>query len=147
MNLFIILGIVGVVVVALVLFVRWNTLRTRSTEELRAFLRSGDWTYYRYALLELRRRGVDIRGENRQVIRLLMSESPFRRQAGWMILRDLYPELAAQLPDYNFRDNDEVCREKASRIFPPAEPCAPPNGGPTNPIGNSLVGGGPPSVS
>jgi len=28
-----------------------------------------------------------------------------------------------------------------------AEPCAPPNGGPTSPFGNSGVRGGPPSVS
>jgi hypothetical protein len=66
-----------------------------------------------------------------------MAESPFRRQAGWMILKEIYPELAAQLPDYNFRDNDEVCREKASRILPAAAPCAPPNGGPAATLGNS----------
>ncbi len=30
---------------------------------------------------------------------------------------------------------------------PPAEPAAPPNGGPAEPLGNSDVGGGPPSVS
>jgi hypothetical protein len=146
MNPFIILGVFSVVVVAVVFFLRWNSFRGRSTEELRAFLRSGDWTYYRNALIELRRKGVDIKGENRQVIRMLMAESPFRRQAGWMILKEIYPELAAQLPDYNFRDNDEVCREKASRILPAVE-CAPPNGGPAQPLAKSEVGQGPPSVS
>ena len=116
MKTFIILGIVGVMIFAVVSFRRWNSLRSRSTEELRAFLRSGDWTYYRNALIELRRRGLDINGENRQVIRMLMAESPFRRQAGWMILREIYPDLAAKVPDYNFRDSDETCKEKIGKI-------------------------------
>ena len=118
MKLAIILAIVAAITICVVAFCRWNSLRSKSTEQLQAFLRSGDWTYYRNALIELRRRGVDIKGENRQVIRMLMAESPFRRQAGWMILREIYPELAAQLPDYNFRDSDEVCKEKASKILP-----------------------------
>ena len=120
MNPFIILGIVSLVVVAVVIFLRWNSLRSRSTEELRAFLRSGDWTYYRNALIELRRRGVDIKDENRQVIRMLMAESAFRRQAGWMILRDIFPDLAAKVPDYDFRDSDETCEQKIRKILPVA---------------------------
>ena len=120
MKLTIILAIAVAITIVVVAFRRWNSLRGKSTEELRAFLRSGDWTYYRNALIELRRRGVDINGENRQVIRMLMAESPFRRQAGWMILREIYPDLAAKVPDYNFRDSDETCKEKISKIFPAA---------------------------
>jgi hypothetical protein len=121
MKLTIILAVAVAIAIAVVVFYRWNSLRSKSTEELRAFLRSGDWTFYRNALIELRRRGVDIAGENRQVLRMLMAESPFRRQAGWLIVKEIYPDLAAQqLSDYNFRDSDETCKEKISKILPAA---------------------------
>src|SRR2546430_2099734 len=98
MKLAIILAVVAAVTIFIVAVWRWNSLRNKSTEDLRAFLRSGDWRFYRNALIELRRRGVDIKDENRQVLRMLMAESPFRRQAGWLIVKEIYPELAAQLP-------------------------------------------------
>jgi hypothetical protein len=120
MKLTLILAIIVVIAVVVVAFRRWNSLKSKSTEELQAFLRSGDWTYYRNALIELRRRGVDIDAENRQVIRMLVAESAFRRQAGWLILQEIYPELAAKIPDYNFRDSDEACKEKVQKIFPTA---------------------------
>ena len=96
---------------------RFESMRNKSSEELRAILHGQDWLFYRNALLELRRRGEDIRQEVMPVLNLLVADSRQLRIGGWLILRQVYPELASRVPEYNPREALDVCKEKMQKIF------------------------------
>ncbi len=96
---------------------RFEQMREKTTEELRAILREPNWLYYRNALLELKRRGEDIRQEVVSVLNLLISELKQERLGGWIILKKVYPELAARVADYNPRDPVDTCKEKLQKVF------------------------------
>jgi hypothetical protein len=92
-------------------------MRSKSTDQLRAILRGPEWTYYRNVLIELQRRGEDIKEDVVPILNLLISESRFHREGGWMILKEIYPDLAARVPDYNPKETDNVCKEKMQKRF------------------------------
>jgi hypothetical protein len=93
------------------------SMKSKSTEQLRAILRGPEWTFYRNVLIELRRRGEDIKEEVVPILNLLISESRFHREGGWMILKEVYPDLAARVPDYNPKETNDVCKEKMQKIL------------------------------
>lgn len=112
--------IVSGVVIALGGFFAWRrfeSMRGKSSEELRAILRSSEWLFYRNALVELRRRGEDIENEVTPVLNLVISDAKRQRIAGWIILRELYPDLAARVPDYKPHEAADACKEKMRKIF------------------------------
>ncbi len=87
-------------------------LSGKSTEELRAHLRSPDCLTPNCVLLELRRRGEDIRCELPVVLDLLASENVGRRGSGWAALTSAFPELVERVPDYRIGDSVDECRRK-----------------------------------
>jgi len=119
-------GILAVLIViglvALVALRRIESMKDKTSGELRAILRSGEWTFYRSALIELRDRKEDIRGEVTPILDLLISDSKHQRIAGWLILEELYPELAARVPQFRPEDALPSCREKLQPILLTSEP-------------------------
>lgn len=113
----IILVAVGLVLVACFALRRFESLSGKTTDELCAVLRGSEWLFYRNTLLELRRRGEDIREEVIPVLDLLVSERQRQRIAGWLILRELYPDLAVRVPDYRPQESPAVCGEKTRKLF------------------------------
>ena len=103
---------------------RFVNLSDQTTAELRSWLRSPEWPFYGSALLELRQRGEDIQPEVMPVLNLLVSGSYYQRLNGWLILRQLYPELAARVADYNPKETIAACKEKLIGVQPgtPASP-------------------------
>lgn len=96
---------------------RLESMKDKTTGELRAILRSAEWTFYRSALIELRGRKEDIRPEVVPVLDLLTSDSKHQRIAGWLILEELYPELAARVPQFRPEDAVMACKEKLQPIL------------------------------
>jgi hypothetical protein len=96
---------------------RFESLRGKSTDELRAILHSPDWLFYRNALIELDRRGEDIRQEVMPILDLLISDTRQQRIAGWYTLRELYPELASRVPDYKPEESSDVCKEQMQKLL------------------------------
>jgi hypothetical protein len=97
-------------------------LAAKSTAELRADLRNPNCPTPNLVLLELRRRGEDIRAELPVVLDLLASEDFGRRGTGWAALTSAFPELAVSLSDYRLDDPVEECRRKTGRLRVEAEP-------------------------
>ncbi len=113
----ILLILVGILFVGFFAWRRFESLRGKTTEELRAILHGPDWLFYRNALVELRRRGEDIKQEVVPVLNLLISESRQQRIGGWLMLKKLYPELVSRVSDYRPEDLPDVCKEKMQKIF------------------------------
>jgi hypothetical protein len=111
--------LIGVVVVVSGYFVvrRLESMSGKSTEELKAILNSSNWTYYRNALVELHRRGEDINELVVPILNLLISESKSQRIGGWMILRQLYPDLASRVSDFKPQETPEICKDKLQKII------------------------------
>ncbi len=84
----------------------------KSSAELRSYLRSPACLTPNCVLLELRRRGEDIRGELPVVVDLLVSEDAGRRGHGWAALTSAFPELVEQVRDYRVGDSVDECRRK-----------------------------------
>lgn len=104
-------------------------LAAQPVTELRTSLRSADCPAPNVILLELQRRGEDIRSELPVVLEMLVSEDSGRRGAGWAALVSAFPELAALIPDYRIFDPDETCRSKIERLRAQVEPSAAPDRG------------------
>ena len=113
----IILVAIGIVLVGFFAWRRFERLSGKTTEELRAILQDSDWLFYRNSLIELRKRGEDIKPEVVPILNLLISDSKQQRIGGWLILKQLYPELASRVSDYKPEDLPEVCKEKMQKIF------------------------------
>ena len=96
---------------------RFESLAGKSTEDLRAGLQQPQWTFYRNALRELRRRGESIQEEVVPVLSLLVADSYAQRYCGQLILREMYPELAARIAGYDPKDTPEVCRQKTRSLM------------------------------
>lgn len=84
----------------------------KSTDELRAELHDGKCLTPNLLLLELNRRGEDIRGELPLVLEMLTSEDTTRRGPGWAALTSAFPELSRRVKNYRVNDSVEVCRQK-----------------------------------
>jgi hypothetical protein len=106
-------------------------LARKTAAELRADLRSHACLTPNVVLLELLRRGEDIRPELPVVLDMLVSEDFGRRGQGWAALLSAFPELAAQVPDYHISDTVPECRRKTDQLRGEAEPDAAPDAGPT----------------
>jgi hypothetical protein len=91
--------------------------RFQSVGRLRAYLRQTDPLYFRNALKELSRRGEDIKEEVVPILHLVVSDSEQHRTLGWLILKEIYPDLASRVSSFNPRESVEVCREKMQSIF------------------------------
>ena len=101
--------------------------RFQSTDRLRAYLRQSDPLYFHNALKELKRRGEDIKAEVVPILHLVISDSVQHRIMGWLILKKIYPDLAARVSSFNPQESVEVCKEKMQGIFLSAQPDAPGN--------------------
>ena len=118
MNIVIIILVVSaVVIIGLFALRRFESMRNKSNDELRAILRGSEWLYYRNAILELQRRGEDIKPEVMPVLDLLISDIKQQRIGGWLILKQLYPELASRVPDYKPEEPQDTCKEKIQEII------------------------------
>jgi hypothetical protein len=105
--------------------------RFQSTQKLRGYLRNTDFLYFRNALKELKRRGEDIKEEVVPILHLLISDDKQQRVVGWLILKEIYPELAGRVPTFNPHESADICKEKMRGVLlQAAKPGAEPNGGP-----------------
>ena len=147
MNKWIIVATVLGIFLILMLYDRFVP-RFQGTQKLRGYLRNSDFLHFRNALKELKRRGEDIREEVVPILHLLVSDDRRQRIVGWLILKEIYPELASRVPTFNPHENSDICKEKMRGVLlQAAQPEAAPNGGPAELLANSGVRGGPPSVS
>ena len=110
-------SVLGALTIGVIALRRLESMSGKSLDELRAYLRSPEWVFYRNALMELRKRGEDIRPQVVPILELLISEAKTKRTAGWLVLKDFYPDLAARVADYRPLEPQEVCREKMQNIF------------------------------
>ncbi len=76
------------------------------------------WSLYHEVMKELQRRGEDVRGELPVVSTLLTSDWGAQRQRGWYMLRCFFPDLAAQIPDYDPTHTAAQCRATIESIRP-----------------------------
>jgi len=114
---FILAAILGAGLVGFLTLRRFESMAGKSLDELRAYLRSPEWIFYRNALKELVRRGEDIKEDVLPILELVISDSKSKRTAGWMLLKEFYPDLASRVTDYKPLEPPEVCREKMQNIF------------------------------
>ena len=114
-GILLVLLIVGLAIFAALK--RFESMKDKTNGELRAILHSGEWMFYRNALVELRERKEDIRAEVVPVLNLLISDSKHQRIAGWLILEELYPELTARVPQFRPEDAVSTCKEKLQPIL------------------------------
>jgi hypothetical protein len=114
---YILAAILGAGLIGFLTLRRFESMVGKSLDELRAYLRSPEWMFYRKALQELVRRGEDIKADVPPILELVISESKSKRTAGWMILKEFYPDLASRVTDYKPLEPPEVCREKMQNIF------------------------------
>jgi hypothetical protein len=91
-------------------------LRRRSSEELRASLRTGECRAVNLLLLELALRGEDIRQELDFVLEMLVSTSYDERCRGWAAMLTAFPELAEKVSDYSPIDTPSDRRAKVERV-------------------------------
>jgi hypothetical protein len=115
--LYIVLGVIALIVVGIFALRAFESMKGFSNDQLRAMLRSPNWLFYRNALLELRRRGEDIKLEVMPILNLLISDVKKERMGGWMIFGEFYPDLAARVPDYKPAETPDVCKEKMQKMF------------------------------
>jgi hypothetical protein len=108
--------IVGRIPFVLTLRMLSRELASKTASELRADLRNPACLAPNMVLLELRRRGEDIRSELTVVFDLLVSTDFGRRGAGWAALVSAYPDLAVLIPDYRIDDPIEKCLNKTERL-------------------------------
>lgn len=101
----------------------WPMYQRRSNDErliLARFQLSAKWPKYALVMRELRKRGEEARSELPLVLTLLGDERWERRHHGWQMLRALFPELAAKIPDYGPLKSAADCRAKLDSIRPAA---------------------------
>jgi hypothetical protein len=84
-----------------------------SVPELRRHIAIPMWnTAHDILLVELANRGEDVGAFLPQVLRALQVDYGPDRIWGWEILRNVYPDVAKQIQDYNPRDPLKVCEQK-----------------------------------
>lgn len=119
MNIWILAGLLLILaVVGYVALKKFESMAGKTNDELRAYLQpDASYLFYNNALKELRKRDQDIRRESLVVLELLTSESKNKRIAGWLTLKENYPELAARVPHYDPQETVSVCCEKVQRVI------------------------------
>ena len=96
-------------------FVR-KRIPPRSIEELRELVLSEYSQSACSALLELSRRGEDVSDGIPVVRRLLLSDHPYERNIGSIILDAVYPDLAAQLGKFRPSDSSIESRKRVHAL-------------------------------
>jgi len=105
-------GIVGNIPYLITLKWMAREIVKKSNDELRAELHDSKCLTPNLLLLELDRRGEDIRRELPLVLEMLTAEDTSRRGPGWAALTSAFPELARRVKNYCVNDSVEVCRQK-----------------------------------
>jgi len=99
-----ILGVVaGLFVGRIPFLLAWRTLNIekKSTEQLREIFKQDQYYIFHLALAALMARGEDVTPEKPRILDLLLSDASDRRRFGWGSLQVAFPELAAQLPEFD----------------------------------------------
>jgi hypothetical protein len=91
-------------------------LGRKTTTQLRASLHSSGCLTPNAVLLELQRRGEDIRCELPIVLDLLVSDDIVLRSRGWAALTSAFPQLAERVRDYRIGDSLDECRRKTELL-------------------------------
>jgi len=91
--------------------------RRKPREILVQILRADDWRRYRAAITELRRRGEDVSVYLPRIVGKLASESFVERTAAQVIIKNCFPELAAEIQGYSPSAGVEACRAKAASLL------------------------------
>jgi hypothetical protein len=113
-------GVTGVVAARLMLVVPFALLswsqRRRPTAQLQSELRSRKSLVPNVVLMELRRRGEATAEDLAAIYDLLLDEALEQRSRGLAALRTVYPELAAQIPEYRIEPLDDAGRAAVARL-------------------------------
>lgn len=88
-----------------------------TNEELLAELHEGDCLTPNIHLLELSRRGYEIKRELPYVHSLLASTEMHRRTTGWAAFTSAFPELIDTIPGYNPTSTTDICRQKCKPLL------------------------------
>lgn len=97
-----------------------HDLGSKSSDELRGYLRSPGCLTPNCVLLELQRRAEDTRPEIPVILDLLVSTDIRRRSRGWAALNSAFPELAGEISNYCAEDPLEECQRKTEPLRLPA---------------------------
>lgn len=98
---------------------RRRRLGALPTEALKARLHDrclDIWLPYNLVVLELEKRGVDVRNALPLVARLLSADDSQQRYHGWQMLRAFFPDLARKIPDYDPSLGKASCQAKAESV-------------------------------
>ncbi len=93
-----------------------ESLALKTSDQLRSCLRGPDCQIPNVILLELQRRGEDVRGELEVVLDMLVSEDLAQRGRGWAALTSAYPQWAGRLGDYRLGDSVAECGRKTDGL-------------------------------
>jgi hypothetical protein len=101
------------------LVVLWSlcgSLASKTSDQLHALLHGPDCQAPNLVLLELQRRGEDVRSELGLILDLLVSEDFAQRGRGWAAMSSAFPDLAGQARDYHLGDSVGECRRKTEAL-------------------------------
>jgi hypothetical protein len=85
-----------------------NSWRKRPREALERILREKDWARVGAALKEIKRRGEDITPYVPVVLELMAADSASVRTAGKLALKDHFPEIAREIPEYEATGPEDI---------------------------------------
>ena len=109
----------------LVFGLKWMSRRfdRMTDDDLLSELHDADCFTPNIHLLELNRRGYDIRRELPHVHALLASSEMHRRTAGWAALTSAFPDLADTIGGYNPTAPSAECQKKCEPLLDATEQC------------------------
>ncbi len=93
--------VVGFVAGRLPLLLALTVFQRKSTHELWQVFEKDEYYVFHLALADLMARGEDVSSQKPRILDLMASENGERRRFGWASLQIAFPELAAQLENYN----------------------------------------------
>jgi hypothetical protein len=95
----------------------FKELEKSSNEQLWKIVSMSWWNFYQtIALLQLAKRGQDVRSRLPRIVDMLESNDRLTRIYGWDALRLVFTDLMAQVPGYNPRGSVEECRRSAAEL-------------------------------
>lgn len=90
--------------------------RKKTTEDLRKELRKEDCLIPNVILHEILSRGDDTSEDLEIVLNKLESVNSDERSRGWVALKSAFPNIVKMMPDYNFYDSPELCKQKVDKL-------------------------------
>lgn len=87
-----------------------RSLALKTSDELHSFLHDPDCPIPNLVLLELQRRGEDLRSELGAILNLLVSGDVARRARGLAAMAAAFPHLGGLAADYHLDDSVADCR-------------------------------------